>query len=290
LGTVQIFEIIAVVAIAVAIVAGVGLGLVYRRLQRYQHNQHVIMGSRGSVDIIEHVSAMDDKLANVRLALEDLTLATRDHDVRIDTCLSRVGIVRFDAYQDLGGRQSSVVALLNSHGDGVVVTTVVSRDFARMYVKLLKEGASDIPLAPEELEAIEQAQGSAPFTIRPRVDGALEEPSHDEEDALSPQPDELVSMGLPGRRGDSERELARENRRRTREGLPPIEGEVVPSAVGWQEPRTLGADDDADHTMAQQYLKKRRSIGRRGKNKDDLRGDRIEAMADEEARGADDEL
>jgi hypothetical protein len=143
----QVFEILAIAAIAVAVTAGVGLALVYKRLQRYQRNQHVIMGSRGTVDIVEHVSAVDEKLANVRVALEDLTLAARDHDVRIDSSLSRVGIVRFDAYQDLGGRQSTAVAFLNSLGDGVVITTVVSRDFARMYVKLLKDGASDIPLA-----------------------------------------------------------------------------------------------------------------------------------------------
>ena len=168
----QIFEIVAVIAIVVAVVVGIGLALVYRRLQRYQRNQHVIMGSRGTVDIVEHVAAVDDKMANLRLAVEDLTLAARDHDVRIDTTLSRVGIVRFDAYQDLGGRQSTAVAFLNSIGDGVVITTVVSRDFARMYVKLLKDGAADIPLAPEETEAVEQARGSGPFTIRPRIEMA----------------------------------------------------------------------------------------------------------------------
>jgi NAD(P)H-flavin reductase len=59
---VQLFEIIAVVAIVLALAAGTGLALVYRRLQRYQRNQHVIMGSRGTVDIVEHVAAVDDKL------------------------------------------------------------------------------------------------------------------------------------------------------------------------------------------------------------------------------------
>ncbi|OFV84058.1 MAG: hypothetical protein A2W26_01810, partial [Acidobacteria bacterium RBG_16_64_8] len=168
MSAVRIAELVAIVALVVAGGAGLGLALVFRKLQRYQRSQHVIMGSRGTVDIIEHVSTLDEKLTNVRLALEDLTLAARDHDVRIDSTLSRVGIVRFDAYQDLGGRQSTAVAFLNSRADGVVITTVVSRDFARMYVKLLREGTPDIPLAPEETEAVEQARGSGPFTIRPR--------------------------------------------------------------------------------------------------------------------------
>jgi len=240
LSAVQIFEIVAVIAIVVAVAAGGGLVLVYRRLQRYQRNQHVVMGSRGTVDIVEHVATVDEKVGNLRLALEDLTLAARDHDVRIDNCLSRVGIVRFDAYQDLGGRQSTAVAFLNSLNDGVVITTVVSRDFARMYVKLLKDGQPDIPLAPEETEAVEQARGSGPFTIRPRVEGEAGNGAGKIEDEVPAAValDAPLSGGLPGRRPESDRELARENRRRRREGLPPLEDMVVPSNIGWAEART----------------------------------------------------
>jgi hypothetical protein len=248
---VQVFEIIALAAIVVAVVAGTGLALVYRRLQRYQRNQYVIMGSRGTVDIVEHVAAVDDKLTNVRIALEDLTLAARDHDVRIDNTLSRVGIVRFDAYYDLGGRQSTAVAFLNSLGDGVVITTVVSRDFARMYVKLIRDGVPDIPLAPEETEAMDQARGSSPFTIRPRVEGALSDEVETDADLLdSGAP---IAIGLPGLRAKDQRELARENRRRKREGMPLVNGKVVPSARGWDEPETPSAA-----SLAERYIQERR--------------------------------
>jgi hypothetical protein len=250
LSALQAFEIVAVVAIAVAVAAGVGLALVDRRLQRYQRNQHVIMGSRGTVDIVDHVTALDEKLVNMRIALEDLTLAARDHDVRLDSSFSRVGIVRFDAYQDLGGRQSTAVAMLNSLGDGVVITTVVSRDFARMYVKLLKEGAPDIPLAPEESEALEQARGSGPFTILPRAEGGRADSPAAEEDTEGQTSEAPVSVGIPGRRPYSEREAARENRKRKRRGLPPVE-EAVPSAKGWGQPQT---PTPARATLAEQFL------------------------------------
>ena len=251
---VQGFEVLAVLALAVAIAAGVGLFLVFRRLQRYHRNQYVIMGSRGNVDIVEHVAAVDDKLANMRVALEDLTLVARDHDVRIDGTLSRIGVVRFDAYQDLGGRQSSAVAFLNSLGNGVVITTVVSRDFARMYVKLLKDGTPDIPLAPEETEAVEQARGAGPFTIRPRVEasgnGYMTPPEVDAETAA------LLSAGLPGRRPLSDREVARENRRRKRQGMPPVVEMVTPSATGWEDPVTPSPDADS---LAAQYVRQRKT-------------------------------
>jgi hypothetical protein len=253
LSLLQGFEVLAVLALAVAIAASVGLYLVFRQLQRYRRDQHVILGSRGNVDIVEHVSSMDDKLANMRVALEDLTLIARDHDVRIDGTLARVGVVRFDAYHDLGGRQSAAVAFLNSQGNGVVITTVVSRDFARMYVKLLKDGQPDIPLAPEEQEAFDQARGAGPFTIKPRagrVDTSpLTMPEIDAETA------DVLSSGLPGRRPQSERAMAVENRRRKRHGMPPVVDTVMPSATGWGD-ETPSPDADS---LAARYVRKRRT-------------------------------
>jgi hypothetical protein len=254
LSLVQGFEVLAVLALAVAIGAGVGLYLVFRRLQQYHRNQRIVMGSRGNVDIVGHVASMDEKLANMRVALEDLTLVARDHDVRIDGTLARIGVVRFDAYQDLGGRQSAAVAFLNSLGNGVVITTVVSRDFARMYVKLLKEGVPDIPLAPEEAEAVGQARAAGPFTIRPRAEGSgkngLRIPEIDADTAS------LLSAGLPGRRPPSDREVARENRHRKRQGMPLVHGEVTPSAAGWEAPETPSPDADS---LAAQFVRKRKT-------------------------------
>jgi hypothetical protein len=167
----EAFEIVSVLAFAVAAVAGVGLGVVFGRLRRSQHDQQVTLGSR-TVDVVEHVTSEDGKFNDVRALVEDLTLASREHEVRVDNCLSLVGIVRFDPYRDLGDRQSTAVAFLNAVEDGAILTTVVSRDFARMHVKLIREGKADIQLAPEEVEALSQARarGKAPFTVRPRVE------------------------------------------------------------------------------------------------------------------------
>lgn len=247
-------EILAIVAVVVATLVGMGLALVYRRLRHYQRNQRVIMGSRGDVDIVQHVAALDEKLANVRLAVEDLALAIRDHDVRIDNSFSRLGIVRFDALHELGGRLSTAIALLNSTGDGLVMTTVVSRDFARTYVKLVKDGQPDIPFAPEEFEAINQARGNVPFTIRPRIQSAADKGDSIEETPLESVPEGApIALGLPGVRSAAEREVARENRRRDRYGLPQVKGEVVPSTQGWDQLTTpIGP------TLAERFVRARK--------------------------------
>ena len=72
----QAFEIVSIVAIAVTAAAGVGLGLVFRRLRRSQRYQRVTLGS-GTVDIVEHVTSVDAKFNYVRAVVEELSLASR---------------------------------------------------------------------------------------------------------------------------------------------------------------------------------------------------------------------
>jgi len=244
----QLTPVIAVIAAALAVVA---LGLLYsviRRVRRLQRDQRVVLGSRGDVDVVAYVAALEEKVSNIRLAVEDLSVEARDHEVRIDGCLSRVGTVRFDAYHDLGGRQSTSVAFMDAADNGIVITTVVSRDFARIYVKTIKDGQSDIPLAPEETEAVDQARSTAPFTIRPRPDAGRKK-----DEAAEPESD--VNSDFE----DSEaaaRALERENRRRRRQGLPPLnELPPAPPTLGWPKleplPGTEPGESDESPAMSE---------------------------------------
>jgi len=234
----QVTPVVAIIAAGLAVLALAFLYITARRLRRLQKAQRVVLGSRGDVDVVSYVAALEEKVSHLRLAVEDLSVEARDHEVRIDGCLSRVGMVRFDAYHDLGGRQSTSVAFMDAADNGMVITTVVSRDFARMYVKTIKDGHADIALAPEETEAVDQARSTAPFTIRPRPDaGKKDEPA-----AL--EPDVIADLG------DSEtagRALERENRRRQRHGLPPLdELPPPPSTLGWPKLEPLPAIEPAD--------------------------------------------
>ena len=76
---------------------------------------------------------------------------------RIDGCVSYRSLVRYDAYGEMSGRQSSSLALLDAHRSGVVVSSILHREQARVYVKQVRNGHSELELSPEELEAIEHA-------------------------------------------------------------------------------------------------------------------------------------
>ena len=70
-------------------------------------------------------------------------------------------MVRYDAYGDTGGSLSWSMALLDDNGDGVVLTSINSRNDARSYAKQVKAFESDAKLSPEEDEAIEMLRKEA---------------------------------------------------------------------------------------------------------------------------------
>jgi hypothetical protein len=72
-------------------------------------------------------------------------------------CLQRVGLVRYDAFKELGGHLSFSVALLDANRDGVVVSVLNDRDGARAYAKPIAGGRSTFTLSEEEQRAISQA-------------------------------------------------------------------------------------------------------------------------------------
>lgn len=83
--------------------------------------------------------------------------------------LQRVGVVRYDAFADVGGRLSHSVAILDGAGDGVVLTTIAGRSDSRSYAKSVRAGAGVDPTSPEEQEAIDQALATPP--VAPPVPG-----------------------------------------------------------------------------------------------------------------------
>ena len=73
--------------------------------------------------------------------------------------LQKVGVVRFNPFKDMGGDQSFSIALLDFKNNGLVVSSIYSRDGNRVYTKPIKNGDSEYQLSNEEKEAIKKATG-----------------------------------------------------------------------------------------------------------------------------------
>jgi len=76
---------------------------------------------------------------------------------RETAAISRIGLIRFDAFDDAGGAQSFALALVDDDGDGIVLTSLHSRPTTRVYVKAIRRGVADAPLSAEETRALQDA-------------------------------------------------------------------------------------------------------------------------------------
>ncbi len=83
-------------------------------------------------------------------------------EARLDHTIAHRALVRYDAYNELSGRQSTSIALLDATGSGVVVSSIHHRDQARVYAKQVHEGRGELELAPEEEEAVRIALAGEP--------------------------------------------------------------------------------------------------------------------------------
>lgn len=73
--------------------------------------------------------------------------------------MQRVGLVKYDAYQQMGGNLSFALALLNEDNDGFVINSVHSTEGCYMYIKDIRSGNCEIELGKEERAALEEAMG-----------------------------------------------------------------------------------------------------------------------------------
>ena len=71
--------------------------------------------------------------------------------------VQRVGLVRYNPFEDTGGNQSFALAMLDANGDGWVMSSLHARTGTRFYTKAVKGGLSDTALSEEEQAAIRQA-------------------------------------------------------------------------------------------------------------------------------------
>jgi len=72
--------------------------------------------------------------------------------------VQKVGIIRFNPFKDVGGNQSFSIALLDGNDDGLVLTSLYTKEGNRVYGKPIKAGLSEYLLSGEEKEAIEYAK------------------------------------------------------------------------------------------------------------------------------------
>jgi uncharacterized protein DUF4446 len=156
--------IIAMAAAAVALLALLLAIVLLFKLRRVRSAQKAVLGTSGQRDLVTHAENIEIGFAQLQGLVEETFRRVEERlegdERRIERGISRTAVIRYDAYGEMSGRQSSSMALLDENGTGVVLSSILHRDQARLYVKGVRDGRSELELSPEEDEAIRTAMGA----------------------------------------------------------------------------------------------------------------------------------
>jgi hypothetical protein len=147
---------LAIAAAAAAVVALVAAVWALVLLRRARAAQSVLLGG-GTQDLVDFAVSLQARIDDLHGSVDEVAGGLGRVDRRVDDCLQKASIVRYDAYEEAGGHQSASVAFLDSTRSGIVLSAIQGRDYARIYVKELDHGRATIALSPEEQEAVERA-------------------------------------------------------------------------------------------------------------------------------------
>ena len=110
-----------------------------------------VLGQRRAPRRTDDVDALPEDVLGLRQEVAALRAEARG-------AIRHLGVVRYDAFGDVGGRLSWSLALLDDDGNGVVLTAIHGRSEARSYAKSISGWASDQPMSPEEEDAVASAK------------------------------------------------------------------------------------------------------------------------------------
>jgi len=152
--------VVALAAAGVAVVALIWVAVLTVRLRRLRADQRAVLGD-GRTDLVRHAAELQDAFAVLQARAEDLGARLEERmgqaEHRLDGALAYRSLVRYDAYGEVSGRQSTTIALLDAEHNGVVLSSIAHRDSARLYCKQVIHGEGELELSPEEVEAVRLA-------------------------------------------------------------------------------------------------------------------------------------
>jgi hypothetical protein len=152
--------IVAMAAGAVAILALLITIVLAVRLRRVRGDQRTVLGD-GRQDLVTHAANLQSSFQALNDYVHDLAAGLEQRmgvaEGRLDGALAYRSLIRYDAYGEMSGRQSTSIALLDATRSGVVLSSIHHRDQARLYVKQIHSGQGELELSPEETEAIRVA-------------------------------------------------------------------------------------------------------------------------------------
>ncbi len=139
---------------ALALIAFLLAAILAFRLRKLRRDYVIVRGGVQERDILDAFGQLMTELQALNSRVDGIVAVQQEQAAIGRLALQNFAVVRYDAFDDMGGRLSFSAALLDDHGDGMVITSINGRSDSRTYAKPIQGLTSQHNLSEEEREAI----------------------------------------------------------------------------------------------------------------------------------------
>jgi len=127
------------------------------KIKNIQNKYHKIVRGMDNIDIEQLLIKTDNDINEINQHIVEIEKNIGNLDTRLGFCISKVGFIRYNAFDNVGSELSFSIALLDEFQNGFIVTNIYAREFTHSYSKEIKNGESKTQLSAEEILALERA-------------------------------------------------------------------------------------------------------------------------------------
>jgi cell division protein FtsB len=111
----------------------------------YQTNQKIdkLLENGKIKDFKDIFLSQKEKNDGLEENIKDAFLKIKNLEDTCETTIRKIGVVRFNPFNDMGGNQSFAIALLDNKNNGFLISSLFGKDGSRVYTKTIKQGKSD---------------------------------------------------------------------------------------------------------------------------------------------------
>lgn len=135
-----------------------------------------LMSGKKGADLEKVIRIRFKEMNQVKANAKRVTKEHKDIKKHLSSCVNKTGLVKYDAFNEMAGKLSFVIALLNDDNSGIILNAMHSREGCFTYAKEIIKGESYIPLSDEEKEALEKAK-----TVEEEIDELTKDADSDDD-------------------------------------------------------------------------------------------------------------
>lgn len=133
------------------LIGAVWIFITEKRLKRF------FLGKKAK-DLEDTILILETEIKNLSKARENIEKELSVMNAQLKKSIRGLEVIRFNPFPDQGSNQSFAIGMLNEENDGLVISSLYSRDRMSVFAKPIKSGQSPYELSAEEKEALEKAK------------------------------------------------------------------------------------------------------------------------------------